>query len=347
VNLDAPPSVSVLVPCRNEVRYIGACLESILASSYPPDRLEVLVLDGMSDDGTTDVIAAIAAHSPRVRLVPNPGRVVPSGLNAGIRAARGEVIVRMDAHNEYPPDYIGRLVSWLEQTGADNVGGACVTRPAGNGAVARAIAVALAHPFGVGNAHFRLGTSTVKDVDTVPFGCFRRALFERIGMFDEELVRNQDDEMNFRIARAGGRVLLVPDVVSYYYARPSWPKLATMYYQYGYYKPLVAFKVGRVMTTRQLVPSLFTAALLTGGLLAPLLPAVRLGWLAMLLAYAAAAAAASTLAVTRHGLRCALALLVTFPTLHLSYGWGFLRGLVALGSRRVGGRWAAPVSSSR
>jgi glycosyltransferase involved in cell wall biosynthesis len=339
--------VTVLVPCRNEIRYITACLDSILSSSYPADRLEVLVLDGMSDDGTQAAVEAVMARSPVVRLVANPGRVVPTGLNAGIRAARGEIIVRMDAHNEYPPSYIGRLVQWLLETGADNVGGACVTRPAGESAVSRAIAVALAHPFGVGNAHFRLGASTVREVDTVPFGCFRRSLFDRVGLFDEELVRNQDDEMNFRIARAGGRILLVPDVVSYYYARPSWRKLATMYYQYGYYKPLVALKVCRIMTVRQTLPAVFTGALLVGAILAIRLPQARLAWLAMLAVYGLAATLATVTAVPRLGAGPALALLLTFPVLHLSYGWGYLRGLAALLARWAGRAWAAPVSSSR
>jgi glycosyltransferase involved in cell wall biosynthesis len=341
------PVVTVLVPCRNEFRYITACLNSILATSYPAERLEVLVLDGMSDDGTQAAIEAVVARAPTVRLVANPGRVVPTGLNAGIRAARGEIIVRMDAHNEYPPDYIERLVWWLRETGADNVGGACVTRPASDSAVGRAIAVALAHPFGVGNAHFRLGASSLREVDTVPFGCFRRSLFDRVGLFDEELVRNQDDEMNFRIARAGGRILLVPDVVSYYYARPSWPKLATMYYQYGYYKPLVALKVGRIMTLRQTLPAIFTAAVLAGAALATRVPQARVAWLAMLGIYGVAAALATGSAVPRLGARPALALFLTFPILHLSYGWGYLRGLAALLIRLVGRGWAPPVSSSR
>ena len=341
------PLVTVLVPCRNEGSYIAACLASILGTTYPLDRLEVLVLDGQSDDGTAEEVAAVAAQMPVVRLLTNPGRVVPTGLNIGIRAARGEVIVRMDAHTEYPADYIPRLVHWLQASGADNVGGSCITRPAGDTAAARAIAVALAHPFGVGNAHFRLGTTKMREVDTVPFGCFPRSVFERLGLFDEELARNQDDEMNFRIARAGGRILLVPDVVSYYYARPSWTKLATMYYQYGYYKPLVALKVGRIMTVRQTIPALFVAALAAGAAFAPWVPAVRAGWLLMVGTYAMATAAAAIGAARAHGARCAFGLLLTFPILHLSYGYGFLRGLAAVAARLSGRAWVAPAASSR
>lgn len=341
------PSVTVLVPCRNEAGYIEPCLRSILANDYPRDRLEVLVLDGMSDDGTREIVQAIAAETSMVRLVPNPGRIVPTGLNLGIRAARGEVIVRMDAHNEYPVDYIPKLVSWLERTGADNVGGACITRPANESAKARAIALALAHPFGVGNAHFRIGSTRLRQVDTVPFGCFRRELFERVGLFDEELARNQDDEMNFRITRAGGRVLLVPDVVSYYFARASWRKLAAMYYYYGYYKPLVTYKVGRIMTVRQTVPALFTLALIGGGLAAPSVAVVAWLWSAMLTAYVLAALGSAAGARRQGGLRCALLLAATFPVLHLGYGIGFLRGLLALPGRLAGRPWAAPAVPTR
>jgi len=206
--------VTVIVPCRNERRYIAACLDSILATAYPADRLEVLVVDGASDDGTRDAVRAYAAREPRVRLLDNPRRSAPAALNLGIRAARGEIIARMDAHVVYPPHYLPVLVEALLETGADNVGCPIVTLPADESATARAIACALSHPFGVGNSRFRIGSAVRREVDTVPFGCFRRDVFDRVGLFDEELIRNQDDEFNFRLIRSGGRVLLVPDVAA-------------------------------------------------------------------------------------------------------------------------------------
>ena len=190
-------------------------------------------------------------------------------MNAGIRAARGEIIVRMDAHVVYPPHYLPIAVAALLETGADNVGGVIVTRPGANTPMGRAIALGLSHPFGVGNSYFRIGTSERRWVDTVPFGCFRRSLFDRIGLFDEELVRNQDDEFNFRIQQRGGRVLLLPDLVAQYYARPSLRHVARMYFQYGYFKPLVARKLGRIMTARQLVPAAFLLTLAGAALLGP------------------------------------------------------------------------------
>lgn len=322
------PSVSIIVPCRNERHYIGPCLDSILATTYPKDRLEILVVDGQSDDGTGEVIDDYVRRGEPIQLVSNPRRIVSTALNLGIGLATGEIILRMDAHNDYPPDYIPSLVSWLERSGADNVGGSCVTRPGADTAVARAIAVALAHPFGVGNATFRLGTSEPRQVDTVPFGCFRRELFQRVGLFDEELVRNQDDEFNFRLIRAGGTILLVPDVVSYYYARRSLAQLARMYFQYGYFKPLVAWKVGRVMTLRQLAPAGLVLSVF-GGALLMLWPPVGpvLGALPMV-AYLSLDLAASLPSALAHGVRCGGSLLAVFPVLHFAYGLGFLRGLL-------------------
>lgn len=324
------PRVSILVPCRDEEGYIASCLDSILTTDYPRDRLEILVIDGRSRDGTRTIVERYAREHAGVRLLDNPRLVVPAALNRGIRAARGDVIIRMDAHVVYPPDYIPRLVAALVASGAENVGGCIVTLPADHSPAARAVAIALAHPFGVGNSWFRIGVREPRWVDTVPFGCWRREVFDRVGLFDEELVRNQDDEFNHRLARHGGRVLLAPDVVSYYYARPSLRPLGRMYYQYGCFKPLVAAKVGRVMTLRQLVPPAFVLAL-------ALLPLLALAWppaalLAGLVACSyglAVLLAAAPVAVT-HGSRCALMLALAFPVVHVSYGAGFLRGLARL-----------------
>jgi glycosyltransferase involved in cell wall biosynthesis len=337
------PRLTVLLPCRNEARFLGACLDSILETRYPADRLEILVIDGASDDGTRAIAAEYAARHPAVRVLDNPARIVPTALNVGVRAATGEVIARVDAHAVYPPDYLPRLVEALYQSGADNVGGCLVTLAAERTAVARANALVMAHPLGVGNAWFRVGTTARRWVDTVPYGCYRREVFDRVGLFDEELVRNQDDEFNMRLLRRGGRILLLPDVVSYYYARPSRRHLARMFYQYGYFKPLVARKVGRVMTLRQLAPAGFVVAVVGGGGLAIASAAAAAGWVGLLATYAGAVALASLGAGRRHGVRCGAALLVAFPVVHLSYGLGFLRGLGDLLFRRRP-RWRTPAA---
>jgi hypothetical protein len=254
----------------------------------------------------------------------------------------------MDAHAVYPPDYLPRLVAALEETGADNVGGRLVTLPSEQTALARAIALVLAHPLGVGNSYFRIGTAQRRWVDTVPFGCYRREVFPRVGLFDEELVRNQDDEFNLRLIRRGGRILLLPDVVSYYYARGSRRHLARMYYQYGWFKPLVARKVGRVMTLRQLIPAGFVTALGAGAALAPVWRPAAAGLAVLVTVYGLLVAGASVHAGRRHGARCAAALAGVFPILHLSYGAGFLRGLFHMLVRgRARWREAAAVPLSR
>ncbi|HEY3220366.1 MAG TPA: glycosyltransferase family 2 protein [Gemmatimonadales bacterium] len=328
VNANGRPRVSIVMPCRNEAAYIGPCLSSVLATDYPLDRVEVLVADGRSDDGTREIVERFAAHHPCVRVLDNPARITPTALNMAIRAATGDVIIRMDAHGIYPRDYVSRLVTALEETGADNVGGVVITLPADDTATARAIALAFAHPLGVGNAYFRIGVAGPRWVDTVPFGCFRRELFERVGMFDEELIRNQDDEFNLRVIGRGGRILLLPDVVSRYYARRSLGAVARMFYQYGYFKPLVARKAERIMT-RQLVPPLFVLSLVATTVLGLVVPAAWTVLAGIAGAYVGLVLTGAALAVRKHGVRCAAALASVFSIMHVCYGIGYLRGIVA------------------
>ncbi len=325
--LSPPPFVSVIVPCRDEERYIGPCLDSILATDYPPSRFEVIVADGMSRDRTREIVAAHAARHNAIRLIDNPLQTTPAALNAGLAAARGDVIMRMDAHVVYPTAYMPRLVAALLESGADNVGGVIATLPADQTPLARAIAVALSHPFGVGNSYFRIGVNQPRWVDNVAFGCWRRETFARVGVFDEEMVRNQDDEFNHRVIRAGGRILLIPDVVSRYFARRTLRQVGRMYYQYGYFKPLVAKKVGRVMTVRQLVPALFLASLAVTAVAGAWLAAGRLAFLAIAGSYLLAVTAVAVGTACRHGVSCGLAATLVFPTVHAAYGLGFFRGI--------------------
>ena len=334
--------VSCILPCRNEEKFIGACIDSFLATEYPRDQLELLIVDGASNDRTREIVAGYAERYPWIRLLDNPKRIVPTALNIGIKAATGDVIVRLDAHVVYPPDYVPKCVAALERTGADNVGGTVVTLPAIQTPMAEAIAIGLSHPFGVGNSWFRIGTTEPRWVDTVPFGCFRREIFSRIGMFDEELVRNQDDEFNYRIVREGGRIMLLPDVVSYYYARESPGLAAKMLYQYGYFKPLVARKIGRVVTLRQLVPPAFVASLALAAVGALLWTPAALLLAAIVLTYGAAAVASAASTVRTRGLRTAAALAFVFPVLHIAYGTGFIRGLWSLLVSRD--RWSDPAA---
>lgn len=343
------PLVTIVVPCRNEERYIVECLDSILACDYPSDRLEVLVVDGMSDDGTRAVLADYAARNPLVRMLDNPHRITPVALNLAIRAARGEVIVRMDAHVVYPRNYVSRLVAALDEFGADNVGAVLRTLPANQTAMGKAIAIGMSHPFGVGTSYFRIGTDQPRWVDTIAFFCIRRATFDRVGMFDEELIRHQDGEFNARLIKSGGRILLIPDVVSYYYARATLRQVGRMFYQYGYFKPLVAKKLGRFMTVRQLIPPGFVLGLLVTGVAALLWKPALILFGLVAGSYAGIVLGSAVQTALKQGPAVGAALATVLPVIHVSYGVGFWRRVVELllPSRRTSAERAAELPLSR
>ncbi len=223
--------VSVIVPVYNEEKYISRCLTSILSQNYPEGELEVICVDGMSTDKTRQIIRNFSDQHHNIRLLENPGRIVSYALNTGIKASSGEVIIRIDAHCIYPVNYVSTLAEKLADLNADNVGGVWNTLPACNSIICQAIAVASSSAFGVGNSLHKTGASEIVQTDTVPFGCFRRDLFDRIGYFDTDLIRNQDDEFNARIIKNGGTIFLIPEVVIDYYARESLAKMSKMYYQ--------------------------------------------------------------------------------------------------------------------
>ena len=331
---DTRPFVSVIVPCRNEERFIAKCLDSILEGDYPQDRFEVVVVDGRSDDRTGWILSQYARRYPHVRVLENPRQITPAALNIGLRAARGDVIARADAHAIYPASYLSRLVSALAETGADSVGGVIDTRPGADTAVARAIAFAMSHPLGVGNSHFRVGSTSRRTVDHVPFFCCRKDVFDRVGGFDEELIRNQDGEFSTRLIQQGGRIVLIPEVVSLYFARDSVAKLARMFYQYGYFKVLTTKKVGRVMTVRQLVPAAFILALVMTGLASLWVDLAAIAFIGIAGAYASVLIAAALRSVRAIGLRSAFVLGGTFPLMHFAYGFGSLSRAVELLVRR-------------
>jgi len=330
--------ITVVIPCRNERRYITTCLTSLRDGTWPAERLEVLVVDGMSDDGTVEEVLRFSNEWSVVRLLQNPCQIVPSALNIGIRAARGNVIVRIDAHSEYPERYLEALVTQLLATGADNVGGVCRTVPGGDGPEARGIASAMSHPLAVGNAQFRIGAKNAGWVDTVPFGCFRRDVFDRVGLFDEEMVRNQDDEFNHRLLKSGGRIRLVPEIEVVYYARDSFRKLARMMFQYGLFKPLACWKVRRVSTVRQLVPPAFVSSIAVGAFSSIFSPLAGLALLLMLLVYSGALGLATLLRPEQRNARVSLCFAMAVAIIHVSYGVGYLAGVWKLTMRILRGR---------
>lgn len=265
--------VSILLPCRNEEKFISTVIENIIHQDYDSSYIEFLIIDGMSDDGTRSIIDRYQKHFSIIHLVDNPNRTVPHALNIGIKNATGDLIIRIDAHAIYPPSYVSTLVYYLDMLGADNVGGVWETLPSSSSSVAKSIAIALSTPFGVGNAAYRVNSkpeSEYVEVDTVPFGCYRREVFERIGFFDEDLTRNQDNEFNERLKKAGGKIYLIPGLSIKYFARESYTKLFKMQYQYGYFGPLVDLKLKRPTRIRRYVPNIFVLSLIIPLLLVPL-----------------------------------------------------------------------------
>jgi glycosyltransferase involved in cell wall biosynthesis len=321
------PFVSIIIPCRNEEKFIGKCLESIIMNDFPKEKLELLVIDGMSEDKTREIINNYAESYTYIRVLENPRKVVPTALNIGIKNAEGQIIIRMDAHNIYSKDYISKCVQYLKKYNVDNVGGIWVTLPGADTVIAQSIALALAHPFGVGNAYYRVGSKEPKLVDTIPFGCYRKDVFERIGLFDEDLIRNQDDEFNIRLTRNGGKILLVPDIVSYYYARETLLKLSRMFFQYGYFKPLVVKKVGSVLTWRQLIPSLFITSLIISGILSLMTKFFFVVFILIFLSYLFANIFFSLIIILNKGIKYLFFLPAVFTTMHFSYGIGYLKGI--------------------
>lgn len=329
------PFVSVIVPARNEEAYISDCLRSILEGTYPRDRLEVLVIDGQSADQTRQIASTFSQKYSEVRVFENHARIVPNAMNIGIRAARGDIIVRMDAHARYPPDYVMKLVTWMEKLNADNVGGQWITMPARDSLEAASIALILGHWFGVGTALYRIGTgNSPVEVDTVPFGCYRRETFRRIGLYDERFVRNQDDELNARLKKAGGRIYLIPEIRIEYVARESLGKMARMLYQYGYFKPLIAFKLGRPATWRQLAPPMFVASLVVFSVGTFLSPTIGLLGCAVLGSHSIVNLGVSTAIAARKGWRVLPYLFCGFLLAHIAYGTGYLRGMLDFGLLR-------------
>ncbi len=320
--------LSVICPIYNEEKYIGKCIESILAQDYPKYDLEVLFVDGMSTDRTRDIVTEYTKKYPFIRLIDNPDRIVPPAMNIGIKASKGSIIIRLDAHAIFPDNYFSQLVHYLIKLKADNVGGVCRTLPINDSTVCQSIASVLSSRFGMGNSHFRVGAIEIMEVDTVPFGCFRRELFDRIGYFDEELIRNQDDEFNGRIIKNGGKIFLLPFLTIDYYARDTIKKVWKMFYQYGLFKPLVNKKLGSPATLRQFFPLCFVAGLLVGPLFGLLDISFLYLYSLVVVLYTVIAFCYSI--KESKNLKRILTQVYVYFIVHFSYGWGYLNGIYKL-----------------
>jgi glycosyltransferase involved in cell wall biosynthesis len=324
------PRVSVIVPCYNEQATIQLLLEAIDAQTYPRQDIEVIIADGMSSDQTRQRIAEFQARHPDlvVRVVDNPRRNIPAGLNCAIQAAQGEIIVRLDAHCMPRTDYIVGCVSALEQGKGDNVGGVWEIQAGGSGWQARAIAVAAAHPLGVGDARYRY-TETAQQVDTVPFGAYRRSLVEEIGFYDENLLTNEDYEFNVRVRQSGGVIWLDPAIRSVYFARDTYSGLIRQYARYGYWKARMIRRYPGTLRWRQALPPAFVLSLASSALLAFFFPIFGVLFVIELSAYALILLLAGLHGAWKHS---DLALVPGVPlaiaSMHLAWGSAFLWSMI-------------------
>ncbi|MDO8663594.1 MAG: glycosyltransferase family 2 protein [Candidatus Wildermuthbacteria bacterium] len=322
------PLVSIIIPCRNEEKFIRKCLDSIIAQDYPKERLEVLVVDGASKDRTKEFVKDYMGGHSFLALFDNPKKFTAFGLNIGIRNAKGAVIVRMDAHAGYEKEYISKCVKYLNEYRVDNVGGVMITVSRSNTLLGKAIVAVLSHRFGVGNAIFRIGAKEPVLVDTVFGGCYRKEVFEKIGYFNEDLQRGQDMDFNLRLRKSGGKILLVPEIKSFYYARSDFKSFLGHSFTDGVelISPL-RFGVA-IFCWRHVVPLVFVSSLITLGLLAFFslkflwLLLVFLGLYSLLGIYFSV-----IISFVEKDIRYLLLAPVVFAVLHIGYGLGSVVGL--------------------
>lgn len=324
-------TLSVICPIYNEEKYIGQFLDSLLQQDYPKDDLEILLVDGMSKDKTRDIVAGYTAQYPFIRLIDNPDKIVSYAMNRGIDAAKGDIIMRLDAHASYQPDYFSVLVKGLKRLNADNVGTVCKTDVLNKTPKTLAIREVLGNKFGVGNSTFRTGVDKEQEVETVPFGCWRKEVFEKYGKYDVRLVRNQDIELNKRIIRGGGKIYILPDTYCTYLARETWHALAKNNYGNGKWNIMTVYytKMFSSLSLRHFIPLLFVLSLIIPLLLAFIWWPFALVSAASLVAYTGLLSAVSLKLSIRKNLNF-FCLPITFFVLHLSYGWGSLMGILKL-----------------
>ena len=328
-------NISIIVPCRNEINYIKNFLESIKTQDFPDDFVEVIVVDGMSDDGTYEYLTS----SSFINLVvlQNQERYVSNAMNLGIKIAKGQFIVRMDVHSIFPKNYLSTLINHsLKFPHIGNVGVPCKTLPANKSPQSRAIALALSSPLGVGNSDFRIRTpKNFKLVDTVPFGCWRKDIFNKVGYFDEELIRNQDDEFNQRILSFGMDIHLLPSPEVIYYGRQNFKSHAKMFYQYGLFKPLVNKKICKITTLRQLAPMGLILYLLLMLIAAHIYPQISIFMLFLFL-FAYIFSSLIYFFSIKQNINLILYFITAILIAHISYGIGYWKGLLfGSGSKEI------------
>lgn len=330
MNLPIDPEVSIIVPCFNEQDTIRQLLEAIYLQDYSRSKIEVVIADGMSTDHTRDVILDFVNSHPdlKVQIIDNHKRIIPSGLNRAIEASEGEIILRLDAHSVPQPDYVSLCVSGLSKGLGENVGGVWDIQPGADTWQARSISEAASHRIGVGDASYRY-TNEAQSVDTVPFGSFYRTTFDRIGMYDESLLTNEDYEFNVRLSNAGGRVWLDPRIRSVYYARKSFSSLARQYWRYGYWKAQMIRRYPGTLRWRQAVPPIFVLSLVILLCLSMINTYGRFLLAAEITLYLFLLLVAGALvAYKKYDLSAMIGVPISIAIMHIAWGSAFIWGMI-------------------
>lgn len=326
------PLISVIIPCRNEEDYVEKCIESVLACDYPKDKMEIIISDGMSTDKTRQILADYQNKYSFIKVIDNPKYIVPTAMNLAILQAKGEYIVRLDMHSIYPQNYISTLINFHLKHKCSNVGAACLTMPANDSNKARSIAIAISSKFGVGNSEYRTGINETREyfeTDAVPFGCYPKEIFEKYGLYDEQLVRNQDDELNERIIKGGEKMYLIPSLKITYFSRENFKKVFKMMYQYGYFGPLVSLKLQAKRRLRKYVPAVFVLSLVVPLLLSLIHPLFAVLTLCSFLPYVSLGLFMTILECKKQNEKSLIPLVLWGSIVsHIGYGLGTLKGFL-------------------
>lgn len=323
------PFISIIIPCRNEEKFIGKCLDSIVTNDYPKDRMEILIVDGVSKDSTRNIVQKYILQYPFIKLLDNPKKITPCAFNIGINESKGQFISIMGAHAEYPRQFISKGIETLNSTKADVVGGPVVTMPSSDTLIAKGITLITSHPFGVGNSKFR---TTMKEcyVDTVPFGVYRRDVFNKFGLFDERLVRNQDNELSSRIVNNGGKIFFTPVLLATYFNQSNIRGLIKQALKTGMWNVLTIIINHTAFRWRHFIPFLFVTSLLMCAIFAPFYLWEKIAFVSLIGLYGSTALLSSFQICLREGVKYFLLLPILFFLYHLCYGLGTWGGLLKI-----------------
>lgn len=330
--------VSVIIPCCNEEKFISQCLDSIIANDFPKNNFEILVIDGMSEDKTRKILKEYVQKYSFIRLLENPKKITPHALNIGIKNAKGEIIIRMDAHSVYYKDYISKCIEYLEKYNVDNVGGIWKIMPIEKTLINKAIALASSSFFSAGNAYYRRGYSKgAKLVDTVFGGCYKKEVFQKIGLYNENLKRSQDMEFNLRLKQAGGKILLVPDIITFYYPKSTLREFFKHNFEDGVWAVYPLKFIKKLLKLRHYVPLFFVSTLISYAILSFFSPIFLWMLLFILCLYSLSSIYFSfVIAIKEKDVRFIFITPIVFAARHIGYGLGSIRGLIMLFKKEKG-----------